>query len=443
MRITDSDNLTRNYQRRPSRILDKSLSEEERMKLASAKFIGGLLLSRTEIGVEQGSVYGAVITIPQVARSLGWPLELAQISMSSALFYAICVFLHAWILTFIDKEEKVLDSFSGQMYLCDFGAHLESCHGPDDCIGPGGTEMTAPRLYNWDQWATRNFVRDSIIAMFPDKADVIRKTIDPGEYGVESYWCRLVCCIVFVLSMVPEAKLCVNMGKLLWNVPTKNETWVSVNEEVDQDGSSDKWLDMLNVKVAGMSLCWKLVYAIFVLLPKSCLLLYTARAGIFFLMDTAGIDDIIVNSVALGFLLSLDELITESLTSRETRLVLERCEGYQPDCRPDGEDEFWSDEALLEEFHNKQQLTSLDAWMTLIRQFWWRRMFYVAMTLLMTSLLIGNYYWSHCEFEHGRWVSKDLYTPKGMSYHAWNAFFSVFFPEQYRKGPAWIYHEDE
>lgn len=36
-------------------------------------------------------------------------------------------------------------------------------------------------LYNW-QWKTACFRR---------------KIADPGEYGVESYYCRLLCCFVY------------------------------------------------------------------------------------------------------------------------------------------------------------------------------------------------------------------------------------------------------
>jgi hypothetical protein len=38
----------------------------------------------------------------------------------------------------------------------------------------------------------------------------------------------------------------------------------------------------------------------------------------------SGIDDIIVNSVALGFLLTLDEIITDAMLSAEARLGLRR-----------------------------------------------------------------------------------------------------------------------
>jgi hypothetical protein len=46
----------------------------------------------------------------------------------------------------------------------------------------------------------RTFVRDSLKALFPDRVEEIEQKIDPGEYGVESYWCRFACCFVFMIS---------------------------------------------------------------------------------------------------------------------------------------------------------------------------------------------------------------------------------------------------
>ena len=51
----------------------------------------------------------------------------------------------------------------------------------------------------------------------------------------------------------------------------------------------------------------------------------TASTGVTFLMETGGIDDIIVNSVALGFLLQLDETITDAMMSSEVNDLLDEC----------------------------------------------------------------------------------------------------------------------
>ena len=42
------------------------------------------------------------------------------------------------------------------------------------------------------------------MALFPQMQDEIDKNVDPGEYGVESYWCRLVCIFIFVTAILDD-----------------------------------------------------------------------------------------------------------------------------------------------------------------------------------------------------------------------------------------------
>ena len=93
----------------------------------------------------------------------------------------------------------IVGKFGGQMHLCDFGANIQNCPDGKNCKGPGGTSYTSERLYNWEMWATRMYVRDSFTALFPNRADEIMDAVDPGEYGLESYNLRVICCFVFAL----------------------------------------------------------------------------------------------------------------------------------------------------------------------------------------------------------------------------------------------------
>merc|ERR1719375_2832835 len=99
------------------------------------------------------------------------------------------------------KEQNVMERFSGQMNLCDFGAHIEQCHeehAASGCIGPAGTRYTASRLYSWPQWSARKFVQESLKSLFPDKVHDIEEKVDIGEYGLEDYWCRTASVFVFM-----------------------------------------------------------------------------------------------------------------------------------------------------------------------------------------------------------------------------------------------------
>mmetsp|Transcript_4760 Transcript_4760/g.8428 ORF Transcript_4760/g.8428 Transcript_4760/m.8428 type:complete len:474 (-) Transcript_4760:116-1537(-) len=434
----------------PERLSKDFTPEEERLRLAGARLIGGLKLKdRTVIQIERGSVYGAVILMPQVARTLGWPEEIMQLSVCALLYHIVCVIVHGWLLTFIEKEEKVVDAFAGQMYLCDFGAHVDNCEEHGGCIGPGGTEITAPRLYSWSQWATRNFVRSSFEAMFPDRMDDVAHMVDPGEYGVESYWCRLLCVIVFVLSIIPEFTNCIRMFELLWFAPSESQPWVNENTEVTErmerekeEETSDKWLDMVEVRVAGMSRIWKSINFVLVFVPKCWLLLYTLKAGTGFLMETAGVDDIIVNSVALGFLLGLDELITEAMLSVEARTLLELCEDLTIESTGEEKDSMLHSQ-ILEKYHDGQRFTG-SGWLSFFKGLFLHKFLTLYLVAGLSAYNIWvTYYWNHCEYKDGRWVSKPMFGPKKMALSWLNAFLAPFFPLETFDKPYWTMPEPE
>merc|ERR1719454_2426864 len=71
-----------------------------------------------------------------------------------------------------------------------------------------------------------------------------------------------------------------------------------------------------------MSLGWKIINVLVVFIPKMLLWKITAEAGVTFLMETASIEDIIVNSVALTFVLNIDEMFFE-LMSDAQKVMLE------------------------------------------------------------------------------------------------------------------------
>merc|ERR1719506_2605612 len=54
----------------------------------------------------------------------------------------------------------------------------------------------------------------------------------------------------------------------------------------------------------------------------------TLSSGTTFLMESEGIDDVIVNSTALGFLLSIDELILSAIQSPSLDFFLHNCAEY-------------------------------------------------------------------------------------------------------------------
>merc|ERR1712151_23978 len=122
-----------------------------------------------------------------------------------------------------------------------------------------------------------------------------------------------------------ELDLCWAMAKVLYYVPSRNEPWIELQDD-DDTATQDDWLDQVTIKLNGMSRFWKVFYVMCVLLPKFLLWQLTCSSGVDFLMETASVDDLIVNSVALGFLLTMDELVTGALMPAAANRLLEMCE---------------------------------------------------------------------------------------------------------------------
>jgi len=450
--------------------------EDGKTILAGAKLARFLTYKeRISVGIEADSVYGAAVLLPQLARTTKWKNnDLIAMSVASYGYLGICICIHALLLVYVSKEERIMDQFAGQPYLCDFGADLEDV----SQRGPGGTVMTEPRLYSWGQYATRVYVRDALLKMFPKQADEMP---DPGEYGLESYNCRLLCVIVFIMSIMPEVWLCIKMWMLLWYTPTRSDPWIQLIDNSDNSESDDKskpntpvltetfsenetssvkplmtaatkgdkpedCIKQVTVTVAGMPLGWKIINFFVVVIPKTALVGMTGHAGVNFLMDTAGIDDIIVNSVALGFLLAIDELIACNLMSVAANDLIDRCEDYYVPGQSDdegilsgeetiaryaaqGEDDLAScGTSCFASFKNLGQLFGRLEW-----QF--RKLWIVA---VLTTIMLYNYYEAHCELDDaGRQVSIETFLPNTVHYTLTQAFFHWVFPLNFANTTSW------
>jgi len=376
---------------------------------------GCKILENGKVCIEENSVYGAAILLPQIARSFGYPLDLTIKAVRAYIYLLLSVMIVCYLLLFMSKEENVIDNFAGQMFLCDFGVAFATEEGPGG-MGPGGTDITAARMYSFNDWTTRKFIRDSLKILFPKEADRIDEVVDPGEYGVESHWCRLLCCFVFMLSITQELDLLSNMAKLLYHIPTVNEPWVILNDH-DVNDSADRWLNHMTIKVAGMSRGWKIFNLLVVLCPKAFVFYLTANTGTTFLMESSGIDDVIVNSVALGFLLTLDDLITTSIQSASVKHFLTRCEGFELYDVAEGVN--LQEDDVVELYISKEKTTTKHSLLTVIPQ----------KLVVVFGFCVGfvlKYYVQHCDVVEGRWVSKTMYLPVSVSWDLIKAVFPGF-----------------
>jgi len=318
----------------------------------------------------------------------------------------------------IAKEERVNDKFGGQMHLCDFGAHIQNCPDGPNCIGPRGTGYTPARLYNWNMWATRVFIRQSFEAMFPERMAEINEKVDPGEYGLESYWLRATCCFIFVIGLWPDLVATRDLCQLLLKIPTSSSAWIQrvVSEGEEVPGAADQ-MDLVKFRISGMPRHWKLANFFLVIFPKLYLWILTVDIGILFLMETASIEDMVINAVALAFILNLDEIIYEAMFSDAAKDMLSRLEDY--------EDINYEEFATPDDMEIYMMHQENRQWNLLSPRFYMLvfpvRMF--AMISVLAFFLL-KYYMEHCvHLPDGSFVGKDLHLPSTYTM----SFFSFIF----------------
>jgi hypothetical protein len=288
-----------------------------------------------DLTFETDSVYGAVIAMPQIARCMGWNQTFLALCFRSFLLLGLNYVFQVSALIFISEESQVMDVLGGKMHLCDYGKQLDKCTNfkkHPGCVGPGGTVFQPPRLYSFDAWNVRKWARDQLVALFEGEEEVIKNLqdvskVDPGEYGMENSNCRLFACFLFTLAEVQAGLKICELIWILWSIPTKGDSWVFWRD----DGDDLDPLGALRFKTAGMTLGWKICNFVIVVLPKIFLLVQVYWMGFRFLMDTAGIIDLVLGAMAMDFILTFDELILESFEAEITKIIMERIEGFVVD----------------------------------------------------------------------------------------------------------------
>jgi hypothetical protein len=306
------------------------------------------------------------------------------------------------------------------MHLCNFGKNFDVCESTggrvSDCIGPGGSNFSAPMIFaNYDTWATRIFVKESLLKVFPNKTADINHQVLPGEYGVESPLCRLLCLFIFVMQIVDDLVESLRLIMMLIQVPTAAEPWINYDPprwtKERQKAKSllgKTELDLVIFSVRGMPAHWKIVNLVFVIVPKFFIWFLLATSGGIFLMETAAIQDVILNSVAMSFVLQVDEMLAARLCTHATKTVMSR---LQPFLCFDYQEENMSDEAALNIYEStQQQQTAFNAkLMVLVVP---KRLIFI---ILITTVVYIGYFWRFCiRTADGSLISEPIYAPKDL-----------------------------
>jgi hypothetical protein len=230
-----------------------------------------------------------------------------------------------------------------------------------------------------------------------------------------------------------ELNIIVKMLELIYQIPSVAEPWIEAREKLPVLGG----LEEVRLRIAGMPLRWKFVNVVVVILPKAALWKLTCESGMTFLMETSGIQDIIVNSVALTFIVTLDQLIMSALMSEETRNIVANVEDYRlwdPTTSCVGDIALQTDDEILENYKEAQAFKKCGC-KDIVDIMPLKLIF----ALLLTFLYIGQYYWKYCKFdqENFRFISKDVFLPKTPQMAWYQAFLPNLFPVEREEKPYW------
>lgn len=372
--------------------------------------------------------------MPQIARSAGWPATLTTLVIRIYFFTLLNFLVQGFLLSMIGEEQLIMYPFAGQMHLCDFGASVKACPDAANCVGPSGTVYTPARLYSFPIWSTRVFVRDSMKAVFPEYAEKIDEHVDPGEYGLENYTCRLACIFIFMLAVVEDLNDTFQLARTLWKVPTCADSWVSYSvpkwaskEDVKRVKGWTE-LDLVKFKVAGIPIHWKVLNFFFILLPKFALWLALSKSGVHYLMETAGIVDLIVNSLALAFVLDVDEMVFHRFSSTLTKHIISNIEDL-PNFDTEPTEKETDAQAL-------QRYISEELGWNRCRKLLLCVPIRFLCVLLLQAVFMWDYYRENCQLlPDGSYVSNDLKLPQDLVYRPLALMFGLL-PES-TSDPVW------
>mmetsp|Transcript_27141 Transcript_27141/g.56313 ORF Transcript_27141/g.56313 Transcript_27141/m.56313 type:complete len:458 (+) Transcript_27141:70-1443(+) len=389
--------------------------------------------------VEKTSVYGAAIAIPQIARSVGWSATMTGLAIRAYIFLLFNYLIQGFLISVMNEEAHIMNPFKGEMHLCDFGASISNCPSSANCRGPGGTNYTFPRLYGFSTWSTRIFVRDALKALFPERSSDIETAADPGEYGLEDYYCRLVCCLIFMMEVVGDLQRSIGLATLLNKLPSREDTWIRY--EVPDWGEKEHakrihgWteLDLVKFQVAGMPRFWKVVNALVILFPKIYIWSMLVVTGFHFLMETAGIMELVINCMALSFVLGVDEMVFERLATLAAKHMMEKLEDYALFNTREEEQE--TDAEVMERFQKEEMQRPFLKMLSLVLP---RRLLVI---LIMMVFFVLKYYYSNCRhLDDGSWVSQDIFMPERVSYNPLSFIYSFLLDQS--TVPIWSMPSD-
>jgi len=117
--------------------------------------------------------------------------------------------------------------------------------------------------------------------------------------------------ILWVLTIMVEYRRCLEQGLAMYHLPplTSDDEF----ELIDDDG---------NIEIKGIQPCMRWVAIFLMCAPRLAVMAFLAYVGCQYLAQTPSLSDIVLNAVALAFVLDVDELVANVLLTEKLRGLL-------------------------------------------------------------------------------------------------------------------------
>jgi hypothetical protein len=292
-------------------------------------------MDNVERGLDSDDPWDTTIGLIQLARSTGWNLHFSMLALRQFIRLFFAALIQWAILRYFGYSLMTMQPYGGQPWLCNMGEDFMDCSETDpgpNCIGPGGQPYTKASLFSdFGTWSSRMFLRDSLAAIYADDplgapmTDKIydKGNIDPGEYGLEDSTIRYLALLLFAIQIQAELRSIIDSLVVISWCPCTNDPWLSA----DSDAKTN---DEVHFVHGGIPWYWK-IFSYFIILFKLAVAMFTGVLGTRFLLDTAAIQDLIFNSLALTFIFTLDDLIQSAWSTKEPQRMMEKLEPIKTD----------------------------------------------------------------------------------------------------------------
>jgi hypothetical protein len=280
------------------------------------------------------TLYGSAIVLPQVAQDMEWHPKYIGLCVEAA----ICLFL-VYLMQgiFVYEVARLVQAKDQQ---CD--------RHPDYCLDRGFRLSDRALIGGRDRWYrcfppafNSSWTRHEIIYHSPGSAS-----------GGGLHLCRRLCVVAFVIFLFKEVRQSWEMLRLLLKLPGQHEPWVVVvdqleeNAKVNHDKTQVPEIEVerkahVKWQINGMDRNWKILSFCTLIVPKMLLCFLLLWYGSEWLMNTYDHGELILNAVALVFVLDLDEAVFFATSDSDTCFYMDNLDPW----RDTSEDEEGRDEA--------------------------------------------------------------------------------------------------